>query len=77
MVKYGRVRQATDGNITRRMRFACPIAKAAEKSLLYLILIDFSLQQWLREHASVLRCTYIVCLFYCSINIKMILNINN
>jgi hypothetical protein len=26
--KYGRARQATDGNIIRRMRFACLITKA-------------------------------------------------
>jgi hypothetical protein len=28
--KYGRERQATDGNITRRMRFACWLTKATD-----------------------------------------------
>jgi hypothetical protein len=28
VAKYGRARQATDGNITRQMRFACWINKA-------------------------------------------------
>jgi len=54
-----------------------PDSQGCRKTLLYLIVIDFSLQQWLRERASVLRCTYIACLFYCNIDFKIILNINN
>ena len=30
MEKYGRARQATDDNITLRMRFACCITKATD-----------------------------------------------
>jgi hypothetical protein len=51
------------------MRFACRITKATVQThthththLEYVILITFQLQQWLRELASVLRYTYIVCL---------------
>jgi hypothetical protein len=57
--KYGRARQATDDNITRRMRFACWITKATNTHSEYVILIAFPRQQWLRERASVLRYTYI------------------
>jgi hypothetical protein len=46
----------------RRMRFACWITKATDTHSEYVILIAFSLQQWLRERASMLRYTYIACL---------------
>ena len=59
--KYGRARQATDDNITRRMRFACWIAKATDTHSEYEILIAFPRQQWFREHASMLRYKYIDC----------------
>ena len=55
MEKYGTVRQATDDNIIRRMRFEFWITKAIDTHSEYVILITFPLQQWLRERASMLR----------------------
>jgi hypothetical protein len=52
--KYGTARQATYGNITWRMRFACWITKATDTHSEYVILIAFPRQQWLRERASML-----------------------
>jgi len=42
----------------------------------YTLFIAFSGQQWLREHASILRCTYMACLGYLKIpsSIFMFLN---
>jgi hypothetical protein len=60
--KYGTARQATDGNIIRRMRFACWITKAIDTHSEYVILTAFQREQWLRERASMLRYKYIVCL---------------
>jgi hypothetical protein len=42
-----------------RMRTACWISKATKTYSV--ILIDFPLQQWFQERASLLRCTYVVC----------------
>ena len=50
----------------RRRRIACWIIKATNTHLEYVILIAFPLQQWLRERASMLRYTYIACLFCCA-----------
>ena len=61
MEKYGTARQATDDNIIRRMRFACPITKATDTHLEYVILIAFAQQQWLRECSSLLR-LYVQCM---------------
>ena len=66
---YGKAGQATDGNITRRMRFAFWIINAADTHSEYVIVIAVSLQQWSCERALVLRYAYIACLvmlFYCS-----------
>jgi hypothetical protein len=41
--KYGTARQATDGNITRRMRFASWITKAADTHSEYVIVYLFLL----------------------------------
>jgi hypothetical protein len=60
--KYGTAGQATDGNIIRRMPFACWIIKATDTYSEYVIIIAFPRQQWLGEHASVLGYTYIACL---------------
>jgi hypothetical protein len=49
---FGRVRQTTDDNIIRRMRFACWITKATNTHSEYVILIAFPRQQWLRERVS-------------------------
>ena len=59
MEKHGRVGQAIDDNTIRRMRIACWITKATDTHSEYVILIAFPLQQWLRERALMLRCTYI------------------
>jgi hypothetical protein len=61
VVKYGTAGQATDDNITRRMRFACRIIKAIDTHSEYVIRTAFPLQQWLRESALVLHYTYIAC----------------
>jgi hypothetical protein len=53
--KYGRGRQATDDNITRRMRFACWINKSADTHSEHVIIIAFLLQQRLRERATISR----------------------
>jgi len=46
----------------RRMCFACWLAKAIDIHSEYVKIIAFSLQQWLQERASMLRCTYDACL---------------
>jgi len=45
-----------------RMRIACWINEATDTHSDYVILIDFPLQQWLHESASMLRYMYIACL---------------
>jgi hypothetical protein len=55
--KYGTARQTTDGNIIYIMRFACWITKATDTHSECVILIAFKLQQWLRQRASILRCS--------------------
>ena len=57
-----------------RMRIARWVFKATNTHSQYVILIAFPLQQWLYEHCSVLRCTYVASLFitetesvYCSV----------
>ena len=47
--KYCKARQATDGNITRRI--ACWIPEATNTHSKYIIFIAFPLQQWLYERA--------------------------
>jgi len=44
------------------MRFACWIPKDTDSHSEYVIFIAFTLQQWLRERASMIPYTYIVCL---------------
>jgi len=46
----------------QRMRTACWIPRSTNTHSEYVMLIDFPLQQWLHERASVLRYTYSVCL---------------
>jgi hypothetical protein len=60
--KYATARQASDDNITWRMRFIRCITKAKDTLSEYVIPIAFPRQQRLRERASVLRYTYNVCL---------------
>ena len=53
MQKYGRIGQATGGNITRRMRlFPCWIIEAKNTHSQYVIITAFSQQQSLRERGS-------------------------
>jgi hypothetical protein len=54
--------------MTWNTHIACCITKAADTHSEYVILIVFPLQQWLHEGASMIPCTYIVCLahFTCS-----------
>jgi hypothetical protein len=59
--KYGGTRQATDGNIIQRMRFACWNIKATDTHSENVILIAFTGQQRLRERAPLL-CVYVHCL---------------
>jgi hypothetical protein len=47
-----------------RIRIAFRITKAANPHSQYVILTAFPLQQWLQEHASVLRYMYIACLVF-------------
>jgi len=54
-------RQATDDKIIRRMRLACWMTMARHVPEIRNS-IAFPRQEWLRERASVLRYTYIVCL---------------
>ena len=54
----------------RRMRIAFWIPKATNTHQGCVILIAFILQQWLHERTSMLRCTYIVCLFVLKFNSK-------
>ena len=61
MEKYGTAGQATDGNITWRMRFVCEITKATDTHSEYAIFLAFPRQQWLRERACVAM--YVRCLF--------------
>jgi len=49
------VRQATDDNLVRLMCFACRINQATNTYSEYVILVAFPRQQWLYEHASMLR----------------------
>jgi len=55
--KYGTARQVTD-HIIRRMRFACSITKDTDTHSAYVIFIALSLQQCLRQSASLLRHTH-------------------
>jgi hypothetical protein len=52
--------QATDNNLIQCMRFARWITKATNTHRDYAIVIDFPRQQWLHEHASILRYTRVV-----------------
>ena len=47
-----------------RMHIACWINKSANTHSQYAILIAFPPQQWLHEHVSLLRYTYIACLVF-------------
>ena len=61
MEKWCKAGEATDDDIARRMRFACWISKATDTHSEYVILIAFTLQQWLHERSLLLR-SYVHCL---------------
>ena len=51
--KYGTAGEATDDNITRRMRIACWITNATDILPQYVIHIAFPQLQWLRKRPSI------------------------
>jgi len=53
------------------MRFACWIPKATNTLSEYVLLIDFPLQRWLHERASIWRYMYIACLVEFLEGVKM------
>jgi hypothetical protein len=57
--KYGTAGQATEDNITRRMRIACWINNATDSHSEYVKLTAFPRRLWLRESASML-CLHLV-----------------
>jgi len=72
MEKFGRVRQVTDENtcIAHRMHIACWITIATDINSECIIFIAFPMQQWLRECATMLRCTYIVGLVFSTCHVR-------
>jgi hypothetical protein len=50
-----------------RNRIACWIPKGTNIHSEYVTLIAFPRQQWLRERASMLRYTYVICLVECKV----------
>ena len=63
MEKYCRAGQASDDSILQRMRIAYCIPKATDMHSEYVTFNVFPLQQLLNERASMLRYTYIACIF--------------
>jgi hypothetical protein len=62
--KHGKVGQATDDNVIRRMRIACWLPKTTNTHSEYVIRIPFARLQWLGKRALMLhlyvhRLTYI------------------
>ena len=62
MENYGTAGQATYDNTIRCMRFVCWITESTNTHSEYVILTPFPLQQWLHEHAPMLRYTHMACL---------------
>jgi hypothetical protein len=63
VAKYGTARQATDGNIIRRMRFPCRITNATDTHSEYIILTAIPQEQLLRQSASIIIRTLPVAFF--------------
>jgi len=57
--------ETTNGNIRRRMRFACWKTKATNTRSEYVTPIAFPWQEWLHERACMLRSTCTPCLVNC------------
>jgi len=70
--KKCRAGQATDDNITRRMRI-CMLDTYGYRHTHpeYVTLTAFPSQQWLHERASLLRCTYTACLVWLKMHISL------
>ena len=62
MEKYDSAGPATGDSIMRRVHFAYWLINTTDTHSEHVILTAFSLLQWLRERASLLRYTYIACL---------------
>jgi hypothetical protein len=60
--KYDTPGEATDDSMICHMRIACWVTKVPNKHSGYVTFIAFPLQQWICEHASILRYTYTACL---------------
>ena len=80
VAEYGAARQVSDYNILRRNRIACWMTHVTDTHSEFVILFFFSLQQWLRDRASVLRCIvhclicpYWSCLWTCGLSSYLIL----
>ena len=58
------------------MRIAYWIPKVTNTNSDYVILLLFPLQQWLRERASMLRCTYIACLVHRHFSVRITIRVN-
>ena len=61
MEKYCRAGQATDGNIIRRVRFACWLPEATDTHSEYVTLIADPQKQYLHERSSKLCLHYTAC----------------
>jgi len=72
MEKFCTARRVTEENtcITHRMRIAYWITMATDIYSVCVMFIAFPFQQWLSEHATILRCTYIFCLVISSCHIR-------
>jgi len=57
VVKHGTARQATDDDITKRMRIACWITEVTNTHSEYVIVIAFLRQKLLQLYAPILRYT--------------------
>jgi len=52
--KCCRAGETTDDNITRRSLFACWIIKVTDTHLVYVILVAFPRQKWLRDRLNIM-----------------------
>ena len=59
---YGTARQTTADNEVWSVRIACWMSTATDTHSEYVTVIAFLRQQWLRERAPKLFCTYVACL---------------
>jgi hypothetical protein len=67
IVERGRLEMMMMMMMIRRMRIECWVPKATNTHTPTVELIAFPLHQWLHEHASMLRHTYIACRVLCKV----------